>query len=89
MKRNSRKEEYPYSQRYHNHSITSASASKIPIPRQATLAYFYRQKPLIELPRIFPIHNNQRHKRYMDSCLIDQDADLNLIGTKFMRRLSR
>lgn len=70
MKRSSKKEEQPDTQRHQNYSIASSSSTKIPFIRETTLTHFRRQKPLIELPKIFPIHNNIKHKRYLESCYI-------------------
>ena len=44
---------------------------------------------MLEFPKIFPIHNPPRHKRYIESCIIESDTSLNMIGTKYMRKMPK
>ncbi len=88
-KRGSKREEYFETIHQQNYSITGSSPIKSTLQRENTLTHFRKEKHIFELPKIFPIHNIIKQKRYLESCLGDTDTSLNLVGTKFMRRMSK
>jgi len=89
MKRTSKKDDYFDTVRLQNHSISSPEHLRTPIPRENTYSNFRKMKPLIELPKIYPIHNSSNKKRYLDNVINREEMALNLVGTKYSRKFSR
>jgi hypothetical protein len=64
-------------------------SSPLPLRRENTLNYFRIERDVLELPKIFPIHNTLRPKRYVEINTVGDEGRLNLIGMKYHARMSK
>jgi hypothetical protein len=86
-KRSSKKDDHFDTLKHQNSHLNGTSP--LPLHRDNTLNYFRIERDILELPKIFPIHNTLRPKRYVEATTIGDEARLNLIGMKYHARMSK